>query len=60
MKDYSNEANLQHLEFRLRELRDRPVGILWKVSPKKVWWTVSLSFLVGLIAFIFFLLGAII
>jgi hypothetical protein len=59
MKDFSNEVNLRNLELRLRELRDRPVGILWEVSPKTVWFTVSVSSLVGVLAFISFLLGAI-
>lgn len=59
MKDFSSEVHLRNLELRLRELRDRPVGILWEVSPKTVWWTVSVSSLVGVLAFISFLLGAI-
>ena len=59
MKDFSSEVDLRNLELRLRELRDRPVGILWEVSPKTVWWTVSVSSLVGVLAFISFLLGAI-
>src|SRR5918994_2057221 len=50
MKDFSNEVDRRHLEFSLRELRDRPVGILWKVSPKTVWWTVSVSSIVGVLA----------
>jgi hypothetical protein len=59
MKDFSNESDLENLEFRLRELRARPVGILWEVSSTTVWWTVSVSSLVGVLAFIGFLLGAI-
>ena len=59
MKNFSNEGDLRNLELRLQELRDRPVGILWEVSPKTVWFTVSVSSLVGVLAFISFLLGAI-
>jgi hypothetical protein len=49
---YQSEAGL-------RELRDQHVGVLLEVSPKTVWWTVSVSSLVGVIMFIAFLLVAI-
>jgi hypothetical protein len=58
MKDFSNEVDIRNLELRLRRLRDSPVGMLWEVSPKTVWWTVSVSSLVGVLAFVSFLLDA--
>jgi hypothetical protein len=53
MKDVRNQTDAG-----LKDLRDRKVGLLLEVSPKAVWVIVQWSYLVGVSAFIIFLLIA--